>query len=298
MNIPFVDVFAQMPSYAKFMKKILTNKKKLEDLGTLMLNEECSAILQNEVPPKLKDPVSFTISCTIGNMKFDKVLCDLGASIKLMPYSIFRKLNLGEVKATSISLQLADRSIKFLMGIIEDILVKVTFNVFSAIKYPIESDSCLRIDMVDLTVEETFILEHPQDHLENLLVYSRDKTSTIEEVSQIAYIMKSAPPIRRIQFEELGSGPSKPLPSVQKVPILELKQLPSHLRYAYLGESSTLAVIIANEMTELEEQRLLRVLTEYKIAIGWSIANIRGISPSICMHKILMEEEYKPIVEN
>ncbi|XP_022883823.1 uncharacterized protein LOC111400659 [Olea europaea var. sylvestris] len=235
-----------MPSYAKFIKEILTNKKKLEDLGTVMLNEECSVILQNKLPPKLKDPGSFTIPCTIGNMKFDKALYDLSASINLMPYSIFRKLNLGEAKATSISLQLAD----------------------SAIKYPTESDSCLRIDMVDLTVEETFILEHPQDHLENLLVYSRDKTSTVEVISQITYIMKSAPPIRRRQFEELGSGPSKPLPSVQKAPILELKQLPSHLRYAYLGESSTLPVIIANEMTELKEQRLLRVLRKHKIAIG------------------------------
>ena len=73
-----------MPSYAKFLKEILENKRKLEDYETVKLNEECSAIILNKLPPKLKDPMSFIILCTIGNCHFDKVLCDLGASINLM----------------------------------------------------------------------------------------------------------------------------------------------------------------------------------------------------------------------
>ena len=77
-----------MPSYAKFLKEILGNKRKLEDYETIKLNEECFAIILNKLPPKLKDPRSFTIPCTIGNCYFDKVLCDLGASINLMPLSI------------------------------------------------------------------------------------------------------------------------------------------------------------------------------------------------------------------
>ncbi|XP_022857473.1 uncharacterized protein LOC111378490 [Olea europaea var. sylvestris] len=104
------------------MKEILTNKKKLEDLRTFMLNDECSAILQNNLPPKLKDPRSFTILNTIGDMEFDKVLCDLDACIYLMPYFIFRRLDLGEAKVASISLQLANRSIKFPKEINEEIL--------------------------------------------------------------------------------------------------------------------------------------------------------------------------------
>ena len=97
-----------------------------------MLTEECSAILQRKIPQKLKDPGSFTISCTIGDFNFNKVLCDLGASINLMPLSIFRKLGLGEVKPTTVSLQLADRSIKHPRGIIEDVLVKVDKFIFPA----------------------------------------------------------------------------------------------------------------------------------------------------------------------
>ena len=74
-----------MPSYAKFLKEILGNKRKLEDYETVKLNEECSAIILNKLPQKLKDLGSFTIPCTIGNCHFDKVLCDLGASINLIP---------------------------------------------------------------------------------------------------------------------------------------------------------------------------------------------------------------------
>ena len=102
-----------MPKYAKFMKDILRNKRKLEDHETVMLNKECSAILQNKLPPKLKNPGSFTIICTIKKFYFEKALCDLGASFNLMPLSVFRTLGLGESKHTSISLQLGDKSVKY-----------------------------------------------------------------------------------------------------------------------------------------------------------------------------------------
>ena len=96
------------------MKDILRNKKKLEERETVILNEECSTILLNKLPPKLKDLGSFSIPCKIENCQFEKTLYDLGASINLMPLSIFRKLELGEVTLTTVSLQLADRFIKSL----------------------------------------------------------------------------------------------------------------------------------------------------------------------------------------
>ncbi|XP_052204069.1 uncharacterized protein LOC127809347 [Diospyros lotus] len=132
INIPFAEALSQMPSYAKFMKEILSNKRKLEEYETVMLIEECSAILQNKLPPKLKDLGSFTIPCTIGSLYFEWSLCDLGASINLMPFSIFQKLGLGEAKPTRVSLQLADRSVKHPHGIVKDILVKVDKFIFPA----------------------------------------------------------------------------------------------------------------------------------------------------------------------
>ncbi|KAL0313525.1 UNVERIFIED_CONTAM: hypothetical protein Sradi_5751800 [Sesamum radiatum] len=80
VNIPLIDVILHMLSSAKFLKEVLSTKRKWEGGETVKLNEECSTILQNKLPPKLKDPGSFSIPCTIGNIDFDKVLCDLGAS--------------------------------------------------------------------------------------------------------------------------------------------------------------------------------------------------------------------------
>ena len=106
INIPFADALEQMPSYVKFMKDILSQKRRLADFETVNLTEECSAILQRKLPHKLKDPGSFTIPCTIGNAIFERALCDLGASINLMPLSIFKRLGLGEARPTTVTLQL------------------------------------------------------------------------------------------------------------------------------------------------------------------------------------------------
>ncbi|KAG9440058.1 hypothetical protein H6P81_020223 [Aristolochia fimbriata] len=125
INIPFVEALMQMPQYAKFLKEVLLGKRKIEEQGTVMLIENCSAILKTQLPIKLKDPGSFTIPCEFGSFKFNKVLCDLGASINLMPLSICRKLNLGELKETNIMFQFADRSTKKPNGLIEDVLVRI-----------------------------------------------------------------------------------------------------------------------------------------------------------------------------
>ena len=112
------------------MKDILSHKRKLKHDETIMLTEECSAILQNKLPPKLKDPGSFNISCDIAEVYFDKAIYDLGASINLMPLFVFKKLEIGEVKPTMVSLQLMDRSIKHPRGMLENVLVKVDKFIF------------------------------------------------------------------------------------------------------------------------------------------------------------------------
>ncbi|KAL5545129.1 hypothetical protein UlMin_008913 [Ulmus minor] len=130
INIPLVEALEQMPNYVKFMKDMLTKKRRFGEFETVALTRECSTVLQNKLPPKLKDPGSFTIPCSIGNQYFGKALCDLGASINLMPMSIFKKLGIGEARPTTVSLQLADRSIAHPEGKIEDVLVKVDKFIF------------------------------------------------------------------------------------------------------------------------------------------------------------------------
>ncbi|XP_073307153.1 uncharacterized protein [Primulina huaijiensis] len=130
INIPFDDALEQMPNYSKFIKDVMSKKRKLQEFGTVKLTKECSDILQKKLPTKLKDPGSFTIPCFIGSSKCSRALCDLGASINLMLFSIYRELELGEVKPTTITLQLADRSLTYPRGIVEDVLVKVEKFIF------------------------------------------------------------------------------------------------------------------------------------------------------------------------
>ncbi|EEF35670.1 conserved hypothetical protein [Ricinus communis] len=130
INLPFVEAISQMAKYAKFLKEILSNNRKLEDLGQVVLNEECSAILQNKLPLKRRDLESFTIPCMIGDLSISGALADLGASINLMPTSLFAKLGLHEPKPTRMSVQLADRTVKIPRGIIEDVLIKVDKFIF------------------------------------------------------------------------------------------------------------------------------------------------------------------------
>jgi hypothetical protein len=125
INIPLLDAIKQIPSYAKFLKDFYTNKRKFQEHETVALTEEVSAVLLRKLPPKLKDPGSFTIPCRIGDHDFKRALLDLGASVNLMPYTVYEMLGLGELQPTSITLQLADISIKRPRGILEDVLVKV-----------------------------------------------------------------------------------------------------------------------------------------------------------------------------
>jgi hypothetical protein len=104
ISIPFTDALLQMPSYSKFLKDILSNKRSLNDCKSVQLNLECSAVVSKELPPKLGDPGKFTIPCTIGKAEIKKALCDLGASVSLMPHTVFLKMGVGELKPTRMTL--------------------------------------------------------------------------------------------------------------------------------------------------------------------------------------------------
>jgi hypothetical protein len=128
ITIPFTEIITQMPSYAKFLKELLSNKRKLEEVETVALNVECSALILNKqikLPPKLKDPGSFTIPCKIRDTNFNRCLLDLGASVCLMPKLVYDRLGLGELKQTRMSLQLVDRSVRDPSGIAEDVVVQI-----------------------------------------------------------------------------------------------------------------------------------------------------------------------------
>ena len=130
INIPFAEVISQIPLYAKFLKEILSKKRKIDEEGIVKLTATCSAIIQQKLLAKMKDHGSFTILCSIGKYEFKKALCDSGTSINLMPISVVQRLNLGELTPTAITLHMDDRSMAQPEGILEDVLVKVEKFIF------------------------------------------------------------------------------------------------------------------------------------------------------------------------
>ncbi|GJR32410.1 reverse transcriptase domain-containing protein [Tanacetum coccineum] len=124
-DISFADALLLMPKFASTIKSLLTNKDKLFELAKIPLNENCSAMLLKKLPEKLGDPGKFLIPCDFPGMDVCHALADLGASINLMPLSIWKKLSLPELTPTRMTLELADRSITRPKGVAEDVFVKV-----------------------------------------------------------------------------------------------------------------------------------------------------------------------------
>ena len=352
ISMSFTEVVTQMPLYERFLKDILTKKRKIAEEGIVNLTATCSAVIKRGLPEKMKDPGSFTIPCTIGEFEFQKALCDSGASINLMPYSIAKKLSLGEITPTTVTLQMADRTLVKPEGIIEDVLVKVGKFIFPAdfIILDMEEDSqvplllgrpflatgAALIDMqkgiLTLRVGEETADFNLIRSLRNLDI-ERDDIKSVEDVcinnSDLYYdcIDQLSINEKEMNFQYLEGFDSDSLHfnlhSTEKVMNLEqkgikqrekiaekefhqetseeglvLKELPSNLKYAYLELPKNKPVIISARISDAEEQRLLEILRKHKESIAWSIEDLKGISPSICMHKILIEENARPTVEH
>ncbi|XP_052888000.1 uncharacterized protein LOC108484919, partial [Gossypium arboreum] len=140
INLPLLDAIRQIPRYAKFLKELCTNKRKLTGNEKVSVGENVSAVLQWKMPVKCKDRGMFAIPCKIGHLGIKKAMCDLGASINVMPYSIYESLNAGFLTKTGVTIQLADRSIVHPEGVFEDVLVKVNGLIFPGDFYVIKME--------------------------------------------------------------------------------------------------------------------------------------------------------------
>ncbi|CAN6685849.1 unnamed protein product [Malus baccata var. baccata] len=193
----------------------------------------------------------------------------------------------------------------------------VHFNLSDSIKYPCEDHSCFSIDIID-SLAQGYLEDLNKDVLEKVItqgVECKNKgadfmhTHGIQESSyavppsedliEVVAALESSPKLdgKYTNRESIPISTNKLLPSIIQAPILELKPLPSHLKYIFLGENETLPAIISSSLTAQEEEKLLRVLKEFKSALGWTLADIKGISPTTCMHHIFLEEGAKPTRE-
>ncbi|XP_052725969.1 uncharacterized protein LOC128194417 [Vigna angularis] len=318
-------------------------------------------------------------------------MLDLGASLNVMPLSIYASLSFGPLQTTGVVIQLANRSVTHPTGFIEDVLVRVGelifpadfyvleteegfshgsapiilgrpflktartkidvyvgtlsmefadivvhFNILDAMKFPAEDHSLFRIDalgdIIDEIVVDDFHSLHEKKHsflsylhsciesgfksgfendVDNVVDFDEDcdvqdidAMHDIDDAVDISVMdidldcdeMSVLPlPIHSLESECINHVAGSTLESDLQAPTLELKQLPDNLKYVYLEDDEKKPVIISTFLDSIQEENLLGVLRKHKKAIGWSLADIPGISPSTCMHRILLEDGAKPV---
>ncbi|GJZ74129.1 retrotransposon protein, putative, ty3-gypsy subclass [Tanacetum coccineum] len=253
INLPFLEAMIHMPKGAKVLKDLLSHKEKLEKAASwVKLSEECSAIIQRSLPQKEGDPRSFTLPCLIGPLAIKNAMADLGASINLMPHSLFRRLGISKLKPTRMSIQLANRSIKYPIELVPIILgwpflattwvvidiyegklsirveIKtVTFNIGKPMKYKHSRDDYLYCaDYTAKLVQEQWVdtVDHEGKWNE---VEEEEDSNKVQEVS---FYPRTEP----IEPFEWKAPENRLKPSSIEPPKLELKELPKHLDYALL----------------------------------------------------------------
>nr|GEW93783.1 reverse transcriptase domain-containing protein [Tanacetum cinerariifolium] len=333
-DISFVDALLLMPKFSSTIKSLLTNKDKLFELAKVLLNENRSAMLLKKLPENLGDPGKFLIPCDFLRIDVCHALADLGASINLMPLSIWKKLSLQELTPTRMTLELVDRSITRPKGVAEDVFVKVGKFHFPTdfVVLDFEADprvplilgrSFLRTGhvLIDVYGEEITLRVNAESvtfNLNQTMRYSSmcddnsvNRVDVIDNASginnsfydpegDILYLEKflNEDPLQLPPMDLKQAEKTKEKSSIEEPPELEMKELPSHLEYAFLEDTEKLPVIIAKDLKDVEKEALIKVLKSRKRAIAWKISDIKGIDPRFYTHKILMEEDYKPEVQS
>ncbi|GJX98004.1 reverse transcriptase domain-containing protein [Tanacetum coccineum] len=370
----FADALLHMPKFASMFKSLLSNKEKLFELANTPLNENCSAVLLKQLPEKLGYPGKFLIPCDFPELDECLALVDLGASINLMPLSVWEKLSLPDLTLTRMTLELANRSVAYpkvdydvdtrvplILGrhflrmaraLIdvhgEELTLRVndeaiTFKVGHTSRYSCKyyDETVHQVNIIDVACEEyaqevlgfsdsstsgnpttsypiiassspsftpfeggDFILEEIETFLRTPDELSNLDDDYYDTEGDILYLEKllnedpslNLPSMKNEDLKQVDVTMTKP--SIEEPPELELKDLPSHLEYAFLEGTDKLPVIISKELKDEEKAALLKVLKSHKRAIAWKISDIKGIDPSFCTHKILMEDDFKPAVQH
>ena len=374
INLPFLQAL-KIPTFSKFIKEFIAGKTKPD--GKIVIGENVSAVIQKRrMPSKCTDPGMFTLPISIGDIKIEHAMCDLGASINVLPLSIYKKLVGVSLVDTKVVIQLADRTCISPEGVLENVIVRVhdflypadfhvikmrgnesaessgvllgrpflrtaktvidvfdgticldyhgekyTFNIEEAMKKPLDVENLHVVDVINPLVQEYLETELMQEQFDNSELsqtvekevtgwcetfFTQDLTDDqINEAImafchqplsfQSARSVQEKSPDEGANLEEMAprSKAENPLPQEAITPKKELKTLPENLKYAYLEEGETCPVIINSRLTEDQESALLEVIRRNKKAIGWTLSDLVGISPDLCMHHIRLEEGAK-----
>ncbi|CAN6697888.1 unnamed protein product [Malus baccata var. baccata] len=269
VNIPLLDAIKQVPRYAKFLKELCTTRRRISNKEVVQVDN-------------LIFPADFYV-------------LEMENSPNVTPLPILLGRPFMKTARTKIDVLKGTLTMEFDGEIIN-------FKISEAMKFPKDDHSCFSIDVLDELAQD-YLDMLQDDPLETTIAQGLGTKPNLavpkDEHAELVAALESLPQHR--------GKPSNPipipvstntlLPSVIQAPVLELKSLPDHLKYVFLGDEETLPVIVSSSLTALEEEKLIRVLKEHKTAIGWTLADIKGISPTTCMHRVFLEEGAKPTRE-
>nr|GEV79001.1 reverse transcriptase domain-containing protein [Tanacetum cinerariifolium] len=325
-NLSFTDALLHMPKFALMFKSLLNDKEKLFDLATTPVNENCSAVILKKLPEKLGDPDKFLIPCDFPELVVDYVVDPRVPLILGRPFLRTGRA-LIDVYGEELTLRIDDEAITFKVGqtskysyndaelinridvidvaceeyvqevlgfsdnsktgnptLISDPIIalfSLSLNHFEGGDFILEEiEACLTSKSIPLEIDDIdFDLEGDIRLLEELL--NNDPSA-------------SPLPPKELNMEEIKTVKS----SIDEPSELELKELLYHLEYAFLEGTDKLPVIISKVLKDEENFALLKVFKSHKLAIAWKISDIKGIDPRFCTHKILIEDDLKPAVQN
>ncbi|XP_026450562.1 uncharacterized protein LOC113350642 [Papaver somniferum] len=299
---------------SKFLKEMCTVKRDASVHKKAFLTQQVSSIISQKYPVKFKNPGCPTVTCVIGSQKIENALLDFGASVNLLPFSVYEQLGLSEMKPTRITLQLADRSVKIPRGIIEDVLVQLE-NFIYPVDFVILDTQPISSQDINIPI----ILGRPFLSTANAVIHCQ--TGLVEfsfgnqKISVDVFKELQSPPVPE-NYESIcmidflventfnTNSVSDPLEACldhfgayydEDSHFKEVNALLDSapvMNYG-IGNENTLPAIIASELEPDQKSRLVSVLREHKTAIGWTIIDSKGISSPDCMHHIYLEEGAK-----
>nr|GEY78427.1 reverse transcriptase domain-containing protein [Tanacetum cinerariifolium] len=291
-NISFADALILMPKFGPSIKSLLTNKDKLYELASTPLNEHYSMVLLNKLPKKLGDPGKFLIPCDFSEKAQCLALADLGASINLMPLSMWSKLSLPDLTPMCMTLELADRSISRPVRVAEDVYVKVEEILLMCSKEVLGFSDVIAsgnptpyYDLIFSTTSPTltpfgnsdFLLEE----VDAFLALDDDPPSP--KVDQ-SYLDPEGDILLLEAF--LNDDPSSPLNKGNYMPEVHKEQKINEAKY----DKSSIDEPIEVELKDLAPTSNMHFWKK--------LSDIKGIDPEFCTHKILMEEDFEPAVQH
>nr|GEV39797.1 hypothetical protein [Tanacetum cinerariifolium] len=272
----FADALLYMPKFASTFKSFLSNKEKLFELASTALNENCSAMLLKKFPEKLRDPGKFLIPCDFSKLEECLALTDLGTSINLMPLSVWKKLSLPKLTPTGMTFGLANRSVAYPESVNRIDVIEVSceeyaqellgFSNSSTSGNPTPSDPIIASSSPSFTPFEgsDFILEEIETFLrtlDELTNLDDDYYDTKGDILYLEKLLNEDPSsnlswMKNENLKQVDATMTKS--SIEEPPELELKDLPSHLEYAFLERTDKLPIIISKELKDEEKAALLK----------------------------------------